>query len=100
MYHSLPPRVKFVGDSGYGGKPNKILIKQVEHSHERQMFIEYVLSRHESVNKRITDFKILRNKFHDGKGADERMHLHKMGFQAILVLVQFEFKHGRPPFDA
>ncbi|KAL3779952.1 hypothetical protein HJC23_008206 [Cyclotella cryptica] len=99
LYNQLPHGVKCVGDSGYGGEPNKILVKKREHSPEFQRFIERALSRHESVNKRIKDFKIMRNRFRYGKSTEGRMNLHKTVFQAILVIIQVEFENGQPPFD-
>eukprot|EP00956_Cyclotella_meneghiniana_P032264 scaffold87860_cov101-Cyclotella_meneghiniana.AAC.2 len=50
LYHLLPPGKKCVGDSGFGGEPSKILVKNNEHSADLKRFIERVLSRHESVN--------------------------------------------------
>jgi hypothetical protein len=84
--------MRCVGDSGYIGKPDKIIAKKTECLEECKWFIKCVLSRHESVNKRLADFKILRNRFHHGNGTNEKTRLHKMVFQAVVVIVQIMLK--------
>ena len=99
LYFQHPYGTKFVGDSGYGGEPTKILVKKREHSQELKQFIERALSRHETVNKRFKTFNILKNRFHHGKGTNDRMRLHKVVFRAIVVVVQMEFDNGRHVFE-
>ena len=48
--------------------------------------------RHETVNKRIKQYNILRAPFQNG------MHKHRMVFQSIIVLTQISFDLGQPLF--
>lgn len=57
-----------VGDSGYGGKPDKIIMKQVEHSEDFEGFIEQTCQDMTPVNKRLILrkwFQMEKNQFKD-----------------------------------
>jgi hypothetical protein len=90
--------MKCVADSGYGGEPEKIVVKKAEHSPALQNFIKRALSRHEWVNKRTKDFRIMSCRFRHGKSTEKKMDLHQTVFRAIIVTVQLEFEEY-PPFD-
>lgn len=81
LCNQFPIGVKCVGDSGHGGKPNIILVKKQEHSMKLQRFIKHALSRHESLNKRIKDFKIMNNQFCYEKFTEDHVSLPKMIFR-------------------
>ena len=98
LYHQLPDGMKCVADSGYGGEPEKIVVKKAEHLPALQNFIKHALSRHEWVNKRTKDFHIMSCRFRHGKSTEKKMDLHQTVFRAIIVTVQLEFEEY-PPFD-
>ena len=56
----------------------------------RNVMIRQYLARHESVNKRIRDFNILRNKF------TGNLKFHPRIFHACVNLVQIQIEHGMP----
>lgn len=100
LYFQMPSRTKCLGDSGYGGEPDKVLVKKREHSEELKNFIERALSRHETVNGKLKKFRILEDRFSHGQGTNQRMNLHKSVFRAIVVIVQTSFDCGiNKPFD-
>lgn len=51
-------------------------------------YINRVLARHESVNKRIKNFAILSKTFRHGEGIDDRIFLHNQCFLACANLTQ------------
>ena len=50
-------------------------------------------SRHETVNKRVKQFKILRDTFRSD------IEKHSYVFRAVLVLTQLSLKRGEPLFE-
>jgi hypothetical protein len=54
-------------------------------------------ARHESFNKRIKQFKVLSECFRHAKGANFKKH--KIVFETICVIVQYEMENGHPLFD-
>ena len=84
---------KAEADLGYRGEPDTIRHPRDYKSWSDQKAKAYVLMRHETINRRFKQFKILSDKFwHD-------VRKHESVFRAVLVLTQIEFDIGEKPFD-
>lgn len=88
----MPDGMQLIGDNGYQGEvivstPNELDSNFVKNFKER------VRARHETFNKRIKEFKILDERFRHG------VEKHKIAFEAICVIVQYDMENGRPLFD-
>ena len=82
-------------NKGKDGNGNDILaLPNIGDSAGLFTFKSRLRSRHESLNGRLKDFKILSDTFHHPHG------MHKYAFEAVCVLVQFSMDHGHPLFDA
>lgn len=55
--------------------------------------IKKILARHETVNGRLKQFKILQIRFRN------KLHLHPKCFHAVVNLVQISINHGNPLFQ-
>jgi hypothetical protein len=99
LYFKVRQGDRLVGDSGYEGKPSKIVVMKDEHSKEFKIFLARVCSRQESCFKGLKDWKILRCRFAYGSTTEGRKKLHKMSIEAIAVICQYDYKNGHPPFE-
>ena len=90
---------KAVGDSGFTGEPDKVITTKSHHSRALKEFLARVKNRQESLHVRLRAFNILENRFRHGKGTDDKIDLHGVCVSAITVIVQYDFQHGRPPFQ-
>ena len=75
-------------DVGYLCVPNSM------DSKELRKFKSRARCRHESLNGRLTFFSILQNTFRHG------MEKHKVAFEAVCVILQYQMNNGAPIFDA
>lgn len=83
------PGERTVADSGY--KDDRYFIlrnKQNKELHKR------IMSRHETVNNRMKQFRILNQQFH------HNLQKHPMVFKAVANLVQLKIENGEPLFNA
>lgn len=88
----MPDGMHLIGDNGYQGEvivstPNEF------DSFIVKTFKERARARHETFNKRIKEFKILDERFRHG------VEKHKIVFEAICVIVQYDMENGRPLFE-
>lgn len=90
---------KGVGDSAYGGEPDKIITTNEFQSQELKKFLARVKNRGESVFVRFKSFNILRNRFRHGSGTENKLKLHEYCTKAIAVIVQYDYENERPPFQ-
>jgi hypothetical protein len=88
-----------VGDSGYSGEPSKIVTTKDEHSSDFKEFLARAKNRQETFHWRLKAFNILGHRFRHGKSTNHRMKLHKMAVEAVVVMIQYDYKNGHPPFD-
>lgn len=82
-----------VADSGYVGEPHHIRTPQVG-TEDEQAMQDKARARHETVNKRLKDFKVL--------GPNRFRHdpiFHSSCFRAVAVITQLSFENGAPPFQ-
>jgi hypothetical protein len=94
LMSKIPDGKKAIGDSGYRGEPSKVATKNHLDSEEVAKFKNRVRARHETFNGRIKFFKVLDERFRHG------LDKHKLCFEAVCVLTQYELENGNPLMDA
>ena len=99
LYFQLGEGKKCVGDSGYLGEPDKIVVAKDEHSQEFREFLDRVKNRQETFHWRLKAFNILGHRFRHGIGTDDRIRLHKMAVEATVDIIQYDYVNGHPLFD-
>jgi hypothetical protein len=99
LYFKMPPGMRAVGDSGYGGEPDKITVSKSEHSKEMREFLARAKNREESLHSRFSSFGVLKERFRHGKGTQNKMDLHQSCAEAVCVIVQYDFENGHPLFE-
>jgi hypothetical protein len=77
LYFRIPQGKKLIGDSGYKGEPTKISTTVAEHSRDVKEFFARAKSRQETFNTRLKFFNVLSGCFRHGKGAKQKLELHK-----------------------
>lgn len=90
---------KAIGDSGYNGEPDKVLVYESGQSKDKMEFIKRVKQREETLHTRLKAYNILGNRFRHGKTVESRMEFHDKCCGAVSVMVQYDFDSGRPPFE-
>jgi hypothetical protein len=88
LFFKIPAGKKLVADRGYAGHPAKMRI-----------WIGKVKARQETMHARLKSYKILCNRFYYGTSTQQKMDYHKMATEAIVVLTQYAYENGHPPFD-
>lgn len=104
LYHKVPEGKRLVGDSGYAGEPDKISITLAGHSPETKELFARFKSRGETLFRGYKSLNIcggdaFRHKGKQGGGAQERLAVHKLVFDAITVVMQYNMENGRGLFD-
>jgi hypothetical protein len=99
LYFKMPPGMRGVGDSGYGGEPEKITVSKSEHSKEMREFLARVKNREESLHTRFSSFGVLKERFRHGKGTKQKMDFHQTCAEAVCVIVQYDLENGHPLFE-
>jgi hypothetical protein len=88
----IPAGKKVIADKGYRGENEKISIPNSHDSLEVKDFKKRARARHETINKRLKDFKILSERYRHG------VDTHDVAFDAVCVLVQNDLKYS-PLFE-
>ena len=99
LYFQLEEGERLIGDSGYVGEPDKVVITKDEHSSEFKEFLARAKNRQETFHWRLKSFNILGHRFRHGKSTQSRMDLHKMAVELVAGIVQYDYENGHPPFD-
>lgn len=104
LYHKIPEGKRLVADSGLVGEPTKISTTLGGHSAEVKELFARFKSRQESLFRGYKVLDILggrafRNKGPRRGGAQGKMALHGMIFNAITVVMQYGLENGSPLFD-
>jgi hypothetical protein len=87
-----------IADGGYamsevhGGRGFLCLPNSTD-SKELKQFKSRVRCRHETLNGRLNNFKILQDTFRHG------MNCHGIAFEAVAVIIQYQMDNGAPIFD-
>ena len=88
----IPVGKRLIGDCGYPNEP-QVSIRNSRDSPEVKNFKKRVRARHETFNGRIKAFKALAERFRHGH------EKHKVVFESICVIVQYEMENGHPLFS-
>ena len=99
LYFQLQDGEMVVADSGYVGEPSKVVVSKDEQSSEFKEFLARAKNRQETFHWRLKSFNILGHRFRHGKSTQERMKLHKMAFELVAGIIQYDYENGHPPFD-
>lgn len=62
----MPEGKRVIGDSGYAGEADKIMIYRPEHSAALKKFIGRAKNRQETLHSRLKGFRVLRDRFRNG----------------------------------
>jgi hypothetical protein len=98
LYFQLEAGEKCVGDSGYAGKPDKIVVEKDRHKPDMKKFLSRAKNRQETFHTRLKSFNILGNRFRHGANTDDKLRLHRMAVYAVAGIIQFDYENKRPPF--
>ena len=97
LKNKTPLGKRAIGDNGYRGEPAVMSTPNVNDSATLRKFKGRARARQESFNTRIKFFGILANRFRSkGEGAVKK---HKMVFEAVCIIVQYQMDTGCPVFD-
>ena len=99
LYFQLGAGEKLVGDSGYKGEPERIVLTKDGQSSELKNFLARAKNCQETFHWRLKSFNILGHRFRHGVGTEDRMCLHKMAVEAVAGIIQYDYDNGHPPFD-
>jgi hypothetical protein len=92
LLSQIPLGNRAIGDRGYSGEPLCSVRSRFDTPEVRE-FKRRVRARHEIINARIKAYHALDTRFRHG------MVKHKIMFEAVCVLVQYDMEHGHPLFD-
>ena len=85
----IPERKRVIADQGY---TNEAAISTRNRGDSNEAFKRRTRARHETFNGRIKAFKILAERFRNG------VDKHKIVFEAVCVIVQYDMENGHPMF--
>lgn len=94
LKEKIPDGKKVIADKGYNGVPEKISTVNDLDDKAVKIFKGRVRSRHETLFKNAKDYKILDQRFRSDHNK------HKIVFEAVLVILQYDFENGYPLFTA
>ena len=89
----IPPGKRVIGDKGYCGMPDIISTPNLHDAEELRRFKSHTRARHESFNARLKTFRCLDVRFRHG------VKKHKIVFEAVAVICQYQLENGSPLFD-
>lgn len=98
LYFKLPDGVKAVGDSGYAGQPDKVVVTTEAHAAATKQLFARMKSMQETCFKRMKHFNVLSTTFRHGAGTSDKLQKVGDAFDAIAVLTQYDIEHGHPLF--
>lgn len=89
LYFRLPKGKKAVADSAYEGIPEKVTVKRNGQEKEVTEFID---------RARLDSYAILRHRFRHETSIQNKLDLHNMCVEALMVVVHFDLQH-RPLWE-
>lgn len=89
----IPPGKKALGDSIYRGDQDICISKNKQDTPEVRKFKRRALARHEAFNGRLKRYDCLSNNFRHS------MAKHKISFEAVAVICQYQIENECPMFD-
>ena len=85
-----------IADKGYGGEP-AVILKKGEGTEAERKRATYARARQETINGRMKNWNILKNKFRHNDGHDVAKH--GIVFRAVAVLTQLTIQTEEPLFN-
>ena len=82
-----------VADAGYRGQVGKLSLSTTMDTEEVRRFKSRAKARQESFNSRLKQFKCLDNRFR------HKLLKHKICFEAVCVICQYQLENGHPLYD-
>ena len=82
-----------IADAGYRGQIGKLSLSTTLDSEEVRRFKSRAKARQESFNSRLKQFKCLDNRFR------HKLLKHKVCFEAVCVICQYQLENGYPLYD-
>ena len=100
LYFQIPEGGMVIADSIYKGDRAKIMTTTDEMPKEMKKYIGRAKARQETLNGRLKGtFDILGQRFcHNQKTPEMTMKVHQTVVHACLVLIQYDYENGHPPF--
>jgi len=99
LYFHIPNNAKLVGDSAYGGQPDKVTTTNNQHNRKTKEMFARMKSFQETVFNRMKNFTVCSGTFRHGSGTDDKKKKHKMVAEAVAVLVEYDIENGHPLFE-
>ena len=99
LYFNIPEGVRLVGDSAYGGQPDKVSITKDAHNPETKKLFARMKSMQETCFKRLKAFQVLGGTFRHGKNKEDKLKKIGIVFDASAVLLQYDIENGYPLFE-
>jgi hypothetical protein len=98
LYFQLPKGKKAIADSAYEGIPEKVTVKRNGQEKDVIDFIDRAQNRQESYHSRLDSYAILRHRFRHGTSSQNKLDLHNMCVEALMVVLHFDLQH-RPLWE-
>jgi hypothetical protein len=92
LLEKIPAGKRGIGDNGYRGEKHFISTPNPYDDKKVKEFKRRAQARHESFNGRLKTFKCLDTRFRHG------IEKHKISFEAIAVICQYQMENGSPLF--
>lgn len=89
----IPEGHRVIADKGYKGAPDQISTPNSHDPAVLRKFKSRARARHESFNARIKNFRCLDERFRHG------VENHRIVFEAVCVICQYQLENGSPLFD-
>ena len=93
LKNKIPDRKKAIGDKGYRGLPGIVSTSNSHDDPEVRKFKGRARARQEAFNARLKVFGCLRDEFRHARDK------HKIVFEAVVVICQYQLENGSPLFD-
>lgn len=89
----IPEGHRVIADNGYQGEKLVVSTPNAHDPHALRKFKSRARARHESFNGKLKKFRCLDERFRHG------INKHKIVFEAICVICQYQLENGSPLFD-
>jgi hypothetical protein len=93
LKNNIPVGSKVIADKGYRGEKETISTPSSHDNEQVRKLKSRARSRHETFNARIKIFQCLDQQFRHG------IEKHKIVFEAVCVICQYQLENGSPLFD-
>ena len=99
LYFQLREGEMCIGDSGYIGQSDKVVVEKDQHPPHVKSFLSRAKNRQETFHSRLKNFNILGQRFRHKGGIEKKLRRHEMAVRAVCCIIQYDYENGHPPFD-